>query len=84
MPKINVRMPPSMHSLLAAEAARHGMSINALVVATLAGSLGWTPSEIEQAAAVNGLDGVELRTEAERLIARMPSRALKDLVATYG
>jgi RNA polymerase sigma-B factor len=39
--RILVRMPPSLHTELARAAEREGVSLNALVTAALAGSVGW-------------------------------------------
>lgn len=38
---LNVRMPPALHAQLAAEAARQGVSLNHLIVALLAGGVGF-------------------------------------------
>ncbi len=37
-----VRMPPALHEQLAVEAKRQGVSLNALIVALLAGGIGFT------------------------------------------
>jgi antitoxin HicB len=39
--KFVVRMPVSLHALLAEEANREGVSLNQFVIATLAGAVGW-------------------------------------------
>lgn len=39
--KFIVRVPSDLHELLAAEAERQGVSLNTLVVALLAGGVGW-------------------------------------------
>jgi predicted HicB family RNase H-like nuclease len=39
--RLNVRLPSELHAELAAEAARQGVSLNALIVALLAGGIGW-------------------------------------------
>lgn len=43
--KVLVRMPPSLHAALSARAADEGVSLNQLVVALLAGGIGF---KIEQ------------------------------------
>lgn len=40
-----VRMPPALHAELAERAAREGVSLNALVVALLAGGVGFSLAE---------------------------------------
>jgi predicted HicB family RNase H-like nuclease len=40
--KLNVRMPPALHEQLAARAAEQGVSLNQLIVALLAGGIGFT------------------------------------------
>ena len=37
-----VRMPPALHEQLAARAAEQGVSLNQLIVALLAGGIGFT------------------------------------------
>jgi predicted HicB family RNase H-like nuclease len=39
--QFRVRVPTDLHAALAAEAERQGVSLNTLVVALLAGGLGW-------------------------------------------
>lgn len=39
--RVLVRMPPALHELLAARAAEQGVSLNQLVVALLAGGVGF-------------------------------------------
>jgi predicted HicB family RNase H-like nuclease len=39
--RFNVRLPTDLHDALAQEAARQGVSLNALIVALLAGGIGW-------------------------------------------
>jgi predicted HicB family RNase H-like nuclease len=38
---LNVRLPVELHAELAAEAERQGVSLNTLIVALLAGGIGW-------------------------------------------
>jgi predicted HicB family RNase H-like nuclease len=40
--KFMIRMPPALHEQLAALAAQQGVSLNQLVVALLAGGIGFT------------------------------------------
>ena len=40
-----VRMPPALHERLAARAAEQGVSLNSLIVALLAGGVGFTLDE---------------------------------------
>jgi len=40
---LNVRLPDGLHADLKATAERQGVSLNQLVVALLAGSIGWRP-----------------------------------------
>jgi predicted HicB family RNase H-like nuclease len=39
--KLNVRLPVELHAELAAEAKRQDVSLNTLIVALLAGGVGW-------------------------------------------
>lgn len=39
--QLRVRLPRDLHAELAAEADRQGVSLNALIVAFLAGAVGW-------------------------------------------
>lgn len=39
--QFRVRLPVELHALLAAEAERQGVSLNMLIVALLAGGMGW-------------------------------------------
>ena len=39
--KLNVRLPAELHAELATEAERQGVSLNTLIVALLAGGIGW-------------------------------------------
>jgi predicted HicB family RNase H-like nuclease len=39
--RLNVRLPVELHAELAAEAERQGVSLNTLIVALLAGGIGW-------------------------------------------
>jgi predicted HicB family RNase H-like nuclease len=39
--RLVLRMPPALHGELAAEAGRQGVSLNTLLVALLAGGIGW-------------------------------------------
>ena len=39
--KLNVRMPVGLHSQLAVEAERQGVSLNTLIVSLLAGGIGF-------------------------------------------
>ncbi len=39
--KITLRMPPALHEQLVAEAKRQDLSLNALIVALLAGGIGF-------------------------------------------
>ena len=39
--QFRVRVPVELHAALAAEAERQGVSLNTLIVALLAGGLGW-------------------------------------------
>lgn len=43
--KLNLRLPVELHQLLVEEAARQGVSLNALLVAFLAGAVGWRKPE---------------------------------------
>jgi predicted HicB family RNase H-like nuclease len=38
---LRVRLPAELHAALAAEAERQGVSLNTLLVALLAGGIGW-------------------------------------------
>jgi predicted HicB family RNase H-like nuclease len=38
---MHVRIPEGLHAALVAEAARQGVSLNNLVIALLAGAIGW-------------------------------------------
>ncbi|MCU1676642.1 MAG: HicB family [Frankiales bacterium] len=40
--KTQIRMPPALHEQLAAKATEQGVSLNALMVALLAGGIGFT------------------------------------------
>jgi predicted HicB family RNase H-like nuclease len=42
---LSLRLPVELHSDLAVEAARQGVSINTLVVAFLAAAIGWRAGE---------------------------------------
>lgn len=39
--QLRVRLPVELHALLAAEADRQSVSLNTLIVALLAGGIGW-------------------------------------------
>jgi predicted HicB family RNase H-like nuclease len=39
--KLQVRLPPGLHEQLVEEAHSQGISLNALIVALLAGGIGW-------------------------------------------
>ncbi len=39
--QFRVRLPVELHAALAAEAERQGVSLNTLIVALLAGGIGW-------------------------------------------
>ena len=39
--KLQVRLPPGLHEQLLEEARSQGISLNALIVALLAGGIGW-------------------------------------------
>lgn len=41
MKALQVRLPPALHEQLKDEAARQGISLNALIVALLAGGIGF-------------------------------------------
>jgi len=41
--QFRVRLPTDLHAALAAEAARQGVSLNTLIVALVAGGIGWRP-----------------------------------------
>lgn len=43
--KLNLRLPVELHQQLVEEAARQGVSLNTLLVAFLAGAVGWRKSE---------------------------------------
>lgn len=43
--QFRVRLPVELHEALTAEAERQGVSLNTLVVALLAGGLGWKRSD---------------------------------------
>ena len=42
---LNVRLPADLHAELKATAEKQGVSLNQLVVALLAGSIGWKPGK---------------------------------------
>lgn len=43
--KLNIRLPIELHAELAAEAKRQGVSLNTLIVAVLAGGIGWRSAD---------------------------------------
>jgi predicted HicB family RNase H-like nuclease len=46
--QLRVRLPTELHTRLAAEAERQGVSLNTLIVALLAGGVGWTVKQKEE------------------------------------
>lgn len=54
---IHVRLPPALHEQLRAAAAEQQMSLNALIVALLAGGIGWTLEPNKKRARAAGTAG---------------------------
>jgi predicted HicB family RNase H-like nuclease len=46
--QFRVRLPVELHAALAAEAERQGVSLNTLIVALLAGGIGWRSTTAPQ------------------------------------
>lgn len=61
---IHVRLPPSLHDQLREAAGEQNMSLNALVVALLAGGVGWTLDANKRGRAVAAAGPVTTHQEA--------------------